>query len=130
MSLRQKTFAFILATLLAFSTSGCIMLAVGAAGVVGGYVISPDTVEGSIARSLDETWTSAKEITGIMGRVAEENTAQGILVAEIAAARVTVTLIAINPTTTKISVKARKAFMPKIDLAQDVYIKIVNSFER
>ena len=54
---RHKTQAFILAVLLAFSTSGCVMLVVGAAGVVGGYVISPDTVEGSIGRSMEETWT-------------------------------------------------------------------------
>ena len=58
--LRQKTFAFIVAVLLAFSASGCVILAVGAAGVVGGYVISPDTVEGSIARSMDEI--SVKEV--------------------------------------------------------------------
>jgi N-acetylglucosamine kinase-like BadF-type ATPase len=128
--LRQKTCAFILAVLLAFSTSGCVMLAVGAAGVVGGYVISPDTVEGSIARSMDETWMAVQEITGIMGRIVEENANQGVLVSEIAAARVTVTLVAVNSTTTKITVKARKSFMPKIDLAQDVYIKIVNSFDR
>jgi hypothetical protein len=128
--LRHKTLAFILAALLAVSTSGCVMLAVGAAGVVGGYVISPDTVEGSIGRSMEESWMSAKEITGIMGHLVEENNAQGVLVAEIASARVTVTLIAVNSTTTKITVKARKAFMPKIDLAQDVYIKIVNSFDR
>jgi hypothetical protein len=128
--LRQKTFAFIVAVLLAFSAGGCVMLAVGAAGVVGGYVISPDTVEGSVARSLDETWEAAKEITGIMGRAVEENASQGVLVSEIASARVTITLLAINSSTTKISVKARKAFMPKIDLAQDVYIKIVNSFDR
>jgi hypothetical protein len=128
--LRHRTQAFILAALLAFSTSGCVMLAVGAAGVVGGYVISPDTVEGSIGRSMEDAWISAKEITGIMGHVVEENNSQGVLVAEIASARVTVTLMTINATTTKISVKARKSFMPKIDLAQDVYIKIVNSFER
>ena len=128
--LRQRTRAFILAVLLAFCGSGCVMLAVGAAGVVGGYVISPDTVEGSIARSLDETWMSAQEITGIMGKIVEENANLGVLVAEISAARVTVTLVAINASTTKLTVKARKSFMPKIDLAQDVYIKIVNSFER
>ena len=128
--LRQKTFAFILAVLLAFSAGGCVMLAVGAAGVVGGYVISPDTVEGSIGHSMEEAWTSAKEITGIMGKIVEENNSQGVLVADIAATRVTVTLMTVNATTTKITVKARKSFMPKIDLAQDVYIKIVNSFDR
>lgn len=128
--LRHKTFAFILAVFLAFSAGGCVMLAVGAAGVVGGYVISPDTVEGSVPRSLDETWEAAKEITGIMGRIVEENASQGVMVAEISAARVTITFTSINATTTKLNVKARKAFMPKIDLAQDVYIKIVNSFDR
>jgi len=128
--LRHKAFAFILAVLLAFSTSGCVMLAVGAAGVVGGYVISPDTVEGSVGRSFEETWDSAKDITSIMGRLVQENASQGVLMAEISAANVTVTLVPVNSTTTKLTVKARKSFMPKIDLAQDVYIKIVNSFDR
>ncbi len=106
------------------------MLAVGAAGVVGGYVISPDTVEGTVTRSTDEVWNMAREITGIMGRVVEENSSQGALIAEINAARVTVTMVSINSTTTKLTVKARKAFMPKIDLAQDVYGKIMNGLNR
>ena len=120
----------ILAGICAFSASGCIYLAVGAAGVVGGYVVSPDTVEGSVAHSFEDTWNAAKEITGIMGKIVEENSSQGVLLADINAARVTVTLVSVNGTTTKISIKARKSFMPKVDLAQDVYIKIVNSFER
>jgi hypothetical protein len=127
---RQKTLALILTVLLAFSAGGCVVLAVGAAGVVGGYVISPDTVEGSVARSIEETWDAAKEITGIMGKVVEENNQQGLVVAEINATRVTITMLSINATTTKITIKARKSFMPKIDVAQDVYIKIVNSFDR
>jgi len=32
-----------------------------------------------------------------------------------------------NASTSKLSVKARKSFMPKIDISQDVYAKIVNS---
>jgi hypothetical protein len=128
--LRQKISAVVVALLLVFSTGGCVMLAVGAAGVVGGYVISPDTVEGTVARSVDEVWNAAKEITGIMGHIAEENSSQGILIAQINAARVTVTLMSVNSTTTKITVKARKSFMPKIDLAQDVYAKIMNGLNR
>ena len=128
--LRHKILGFLSAVILAFSAGGCVILAAGAAGVVGGYVVSPDTVEGSTSRSFEDVWRAAKEIAGIMGRVVEENTAQGVLVAEINAARVTVTMVSINASTTKMSVKARKAFMPKIDLAQDVYTKILNSFER
>ena len=128
--LQQRFLAFILVIFLAFSAGGCIYLAVGAAGVVGGYVVSPDTVEGSTMHSFEEVWDAAKEITGIMGKVVEENNSQGILVAEINATRVTVTMVSVSPTTTKLSVKSRKAFMPKIDLSQDVYGKIVNSFDR
>ncbi len=128
--LRHQISGFLSAVILAFSAGGCVILAAGAAGVVGGYVVSPDTVEGSTSRAFEDVWRAAKEITGIMGRVVEENTAQGVLVAEINAARVTVTMVSINASTTKISVKVRKAFMPKIDLAQDVYTKILNSFER
>ncbi len=128
--LKKSFLAVILACACAFSAGGCIYLAVGAAGVVGGYVVSPDTVEGSVPRSFEETWNAAQEIAGIMGKVLEENNTQGFLVAEINDSRVTVTMVAVNATTTKISIKARKSFMPKIDLAQDVYAKIVNSFDR
>jgi hypothetical protein len=38
--------------------------------------------------------------------------------------------VAINISTTKLSVKARKSFMPKVDVAQDVYTKIVNNMEK
>lgn len=118
----------VLALLPAFS--GCVYLAVGAVGVVGGYVVSPDTVEGQVARSLEEVYDSAKQITGIMGQVIEESPNGSQLIATINGARVTVTLVATNVSTTKMSVKARKAFMPKIDIAQDVYTKIVNNMEK
>ena len=129
-SLRHKIIVWLAVPILAFSAGGCVILAAGAVGVVGGYVVSPDTVEGNTVRSFEDVWGAAKEITGIMGHVVGENNPQGILIAEINAARVTVTMVAINASTTKISVKARKAFMPKIDLAQDVYTKILNSFDR
>ena len=112
------------------ATSGCIYLAVGAVGVVGGYVVSPDTVEGQVTKSLEETYDAAKEITGIMGQISQESPNGSEIAATISGAKVTVTLTAINVSTTKISVKARKAFMPKIDIAQDVYTKIVNNMEK
>jgi hypothetical protein len=112
--------------------AGCIPLWVGALGVgaVGGYVVSPDTVEGQVMASLEETYDAAKQITTIMGQVIEESPNGSQLVAMISGTRVTVTLIAINVSSTKMSVKARKSFMPKIDVAQDVYTKIINSMER
>ncbi|NTV29151.1 MAG: hypothetical protein HGA80_03610 [Candidatus Omnitrophica bacterium] len=117
----------LLSATLVLASSGCVYLAVGALGVVGGYVVSPDTVEGTINFSLGETWDASKEIVRIMGTVVEENEAIGQLVATVNGTRVTVSILTINSSSSKLSVKARKSFMPKIDVAQDVYTKIVNS---
>jgi hypothetical protein len=128
--MRKGLFSLLFASLLAVSASGCVFLAVGAAGVVGGYAVSPDTVQGQVSRSLDETWDVSKEILGIMGQIVQENQHGSELIAMISGTKVTVTLAAINVSTTKLTVKARKSFIPKIDVAQDVYAKIVNSMEK
>ena len=128
--LRKTLFPLLFVSLLAAPLSGCVYLAIGAAGAVGGYVVSPDTVAGTVNKSLDETWDTAKEIVRIMGQIQQENQPGGELIAMISGTKVTVTLTAINTTSTKLSVKARKSFMPKIDLAQDVYAKIVNNMEK
>jgi len=113
----------------ALAVAGCVPLWVGAGvvGVVGGYSVSPDTVEGTVPYALEEVWDTAKEIVSIMGYISEEGPNGTQVIATIGGSRVTVTLMSINLSTTKISVKARKAFMPKIDVAQDVYTKIVNA---
>jgi hypothetical protein len=129
-SLRKVLFPLLFVSLLAVSTSGCVFLAVGAAGVVGGYAVSPDTVQGQVSRSLDETWDASKEIVGIMGQIVQENQQGNQLVSMISGTKVTVTFSAINVSTTKLSVKARKSFVPKVDVAQDVYAKIVNSMQQ
>ena len=132
--MRQHFHVTILAVLLSatlfFSGSGCVYLAIGAAGVVGGYIVSPDTVEGTTSHSLEEAWDASKEIVGIMGQIAQENQSGNVIHANVGGASVLVTLSAVNISTTKISVKARKSFMPKIDLAQEVYMKITNSLEQ
>jgi hypothetical protein len=128
--LRKALFPLLFLLLLTVPLSGCVYLAIGAVGVVGGYVVSPDTVQGQVARSRDEAWDSAKEIIGIMGQVLQENQPGSELIAMISGTKVTVTLVAVNVSTTKLSVKARKSFMPKIDVAQDVYTKIVNNMEK
>lgn len=124
-------FAFLLGSVLLLGT-GCAPVVIGAlaVGAVGGYVVSPDTVAGSTSNAFGEVWDAAMEITGIMGAVQEEDERSGYIVALINGSRVTVTLLSVNSTTTKLSVKARKSFMPKVDLAQDVYAKIINAADR
>lgn len=111
--------------LLLFS-SGCIYLVVGSVGALGGYVVSPDTVEGVLDnKAQGDVWQAAVDIIGVMGIIEESNEPGGIILAKIQGTKVTITIMEISADTVKLSVKARKAFLPKIRLSQDIYSKIV-----
>jgi hypothetical protein len=112
--------------------SGCIPLWVGAgvAGIVGGYAVSPDTVEGTTPHTYEDVWAAAKEIVGIMGRITQESPSGSQLDGVINGANITIVLSSVNVSVTKFSVKARKSFMPKVDIAQDVYAKIINNIQK
>ena len=118
-------FAF-LSLIFLFSFSGCVYLIIGGIGALGGYVVSPDTVEGTTDRDMDSVWEAAHDVIGIMGTIEEEHKEGGIIIGLVSNARVTLTLT--NPTTSlvKVTVKARKAFIPKISVAQDVYVKVMS----
>ena len=127
---KQKTHYVLLALCLMLFSSGCVYMIVGGIGALGGYVVSPDTVEGIITgKDLEEVWDAATEIVGIMGIVREQNEKSGIILAKIQGTKVTVTISRISQSSLKLTIKARKAFLPKIKVAQDVYIKIVDKLE-
>lgn len=108
------------------SLNGCIYLVVGSLGALGGYVVSPDTVEGITSREEGEVWDTALQVVSIMGNVLEKNQSDGIILAKIIGAKVTVNIIPVHQSSIKLRVKARKSFLPKISVAQDVYVKIMN----
>ncbi len=121
---KSRLIAMVLAPLLFFS-SGCIYLVVGGIGAVGGYIVSPDTVEGLTEADTVMVWDSAIEVLSIMGLIEEENEDGGMILSSVSGAKITVTIITLSPTTTKVTVKARKAYLPRISLAQDVFVKIM-----
>ena len=131
--MRQLTFRKNLNFLiLAFSVmclSGCIYLVIGSVGALGGYIVSPDTVEGITDRSPSEVWDTAVEIISIMGVIDEKNKEESILLARVNGTKVTVTVLSLSEHSVKLSVKARKAFLPKIKVAQDVYVKIMSNLK-
>ncbi len=111
------------------SFSGCIYLVVGGIGAVGGYIVSPDTVEGTTENDVMIVWDTAIEVFSIMGLIEEENEAGGMILGKVNGAKVTATIVSLSPTTTKVTVKARKAYLPRISLAQDVFVKIMSRLE-
>lgn len=111
---------------LSLMLSGCVPLVIAGAGAVGGYSVSRDTVEGVTASSQDEIWDAAQKVLAIMGTLSESDRNKGEMKGQVNGATVTVSLLPINLTTTKLRVKARKNILPRVGVAQDVYTKIMN----
>ncbi|MBI4309908.1 MAG: hypothetical protein HY591_06215 [Candidatus Omnitrophica bacterium] len=121
----------LLVLMLSFSFAGCaapIILAIGA-GAVGGYAVSRDTFEGTTAKGQDEIWEAAYRVVSIMGSPEDNDRKRGEMTARINGVNVTVTIMPVNLTTTKLRIKARKWIFPRIGVAQEVYAKIMNQTE-
>ena len=116
----------LLCAFLAISFSGCVYLVVGTVGALGGYVVSPDTVEGITANNKDSLWDSAVNVVSIMGLIEDQQKSSGIMIAKVNGAKVTITIMPLNQSTVKLSVKARSTLLPKISVAQDVFVKIMS----
>ena len=114
------------ALVFSLTASGCVYLVVGSIGALGGYIISPDTVEGIVHTDEKELWDKANSVLAIMGSIEEVNEEGGVILAKVAGAKVSVVMLPYDKDSMKIRVKARKAFLPKISTAQDVYVKIMS----
>ena len=132
MLIKFSLIRIVLAFFLTVSLAGCVpmvLVAVGA-GAVGGYAVSRDTFEGISAKGQDEIWEAANNVLGIMGEVRNNDRKSGSIAAVVNGVNVTVSVIPISLTATKLRVKARKAIFPRIAIAQDVYAKIMHQLEQ
>ena len=125
-----KILPIVLAASICLFSSGCVFLIIGGVGAVGGYAVTRDTFEGVSSKGQEELMTAAHKVLSIMGTITEDRPKDGEIVARVYGNRVTVEVIQINLTTSKLRVKARNAIFPRIGLAQDVYTKIINQLEQ
>ena len=119
-----------LAAFLCIFSSGCVFIVVGAAGAVGGYAVTRDTFEGVSSKSQEELLASARKVMSIMGTVLNERPKDGEIVGTVYGAHVTIDVIQINLTTSRLRVRARKLIFPRIGIAQEIYTKIMNQLEQ
>jgi len=96
----KNPFILVLLVPLLFAMSGCIYLVVGGIGAVGGYIVSPDTVEGITDNEIAIVWDTAIETLSVMGLIDEEDEASGMILASVHGARITITAVALSASTT------------------------------
>lgn len=105
---------------------GCAPLIIGSAvGALGGYAISRDTIQGETDKSYDSLWRSALMVSKIRGTIKQEDGTRGFIELEADKSRICIRLIRLTHATTRLRISARKYHLPNIDLAQDIFVKIM-----
>lgn len=111
------------------SMTGCVYFVLGGVAAVGGYAVSPDTIQGETEKDYDEVWEAAVDVATIMGKVDYKSDKIGEISAIINGARIRIDISQLSPSMVRIKVKARKSFFPSISVAQDVYVKIMRRLD-
>ena len=124
-----KIFPILLTAAVCIFASGCMLLVVGGAGAVGGYALTRDTFEGVSSKGQEELLAAAHKVMSIMGTITDERPKDGEIIGLVYSNHVTVDVIQINLTTSKLRVKARRDMLPSLGVAQEIYTKIMNQLE-
>ncbi|MFA6130404.1 MAG: DUF3568 family protein [Candidatus Omnitrophota bacterium] len=123
----RKSLSTILALCVLPVICGCAPLIIGAAaGGLGAYAVSKDTVQGDSDLNFDLLWESALNIAKQRGIIQQEDIASGYIELTADSSKVWIRLIRLTQATTRIRVSARKFHFPNMDLAQDFFVKIVS----
>ena len=105
--------------------SGCAALLIGA-GAAGGYAISRDSITNHFDLPMSHVFRVSREAVSDVGLITVEDERRGFIKALVEGANVTVTVKPVSEKTVELKVKARNnLFLPKIDIAQTVYNRII-----
>lgn len=119
-------FSFVAISFILLNLTGCIPLIVGGAvGAVGAYAVSKDTIQGETDKPYDGLWKASLTVGRIRGNIKTEDYEKGYVELTAEGAQVWIRLIRLTKATTRLRIAARKNHMPALDLAQDIYTKIM-----
>lgn len=106
---------------------GCVagIIAVGAAGALGAYAVSKDTIQADTDKSYDRLWEAAIAVSQARGVIKQEDSQRGYIDLEADSSKVYIRLLRLTRATTRVKISARKYRLPNLDLAQDLFVKIM-----
>ena len=128
--MKRLTVLLLLIPFLAAGLSGCMPVFLMAVGGVGVYAISKDTIQGYSDTPYEALWDSAKKVARIRGTILQEDFNRGYIEVDAKPSKIWIQFVRITTATTKIRVSARKYKLPNIDLAQEVFVKIVEESKK
>jgi len=125
--MRKIVLAAALIPVLAVSVCGCVPVLLMSVGGVGVYAISKDTIQGDTDTPYESLWDAAMRVARVRGTILQEDFNRGFIHVDANPNRINIQFQRLTASTTKVRVSARKykkAF-PNIELAEQVFIKIL-----
>ena len=124
---KMRKIMFFLIPCILVTILGCAPLIIGSAvGVLGGYAISKDTIQGETDKNYDSLWEAALTVSKIRGEIKYEDKTKGYIELEAESSKVNIRLIRLTVATTRLRVQARKYHLPNMGLAQDIFTKVMD----
>ncbi|MCF7907722.1 MAG: hypothetical protein K9L86_02460 [Candidatus Omnitrophica bacterium] len=105
--------------------AGCVPALI-AAGVVTGYGISNDSANGTVKSEYRILWDICLDTLEVMeAEILVVNESKGMIKAKVSDHSVVIKINTLTPESQRLKVSARRNFLPKPQLAQKVFFKIV-----
>jgi hypothetical protein len=124
--MKKRLFFLMIAPFVLMTISGCAPLIIGGAvGALGGYAASNDTIQGETDKSYDSLWDTAIMISRARGTIKREDSLKGYIEMEERPNKVYIRLLRLTHATTRLKVAVRKHHLPNLELAQDIFLKIM-----
>lgn len=125
--MKKALIAAVLVPFLAIAISGCAPLLLMTVGGVGVYAISKDTIQGDTDASYESLWGAALKVSRIRGTILEEDFNRGFIHVDANPNIIKIQFQRLTAATTKmrVSVRKYKKMFPNIELAEQVFIKIL-----
>ena len=108
---------------------GCAPMLI-ATGAAAGYAISRDSMVFMLEKPWMEIWQASLDEVKAQGLLKQEDVRRGRISALVQDADVSITLKQLTPSTVRVTVRARKNLLPKIDIAQALALAISKRVER
>lgn len=127
--MKRKVLLAVIVAFVWLNLSGCVVLIVGgAAGALGGYAVSKDTIQGDSDKFYDSLWEAAATVAKVRGTIKQEDAQRGIIELEADSGKVYIRLIRLTRATTRVRVSARNKYhLPNLNLAEDMFVKIMET---
>lgn len=123
----MKLWVFILFCLFIFS--GCVPLLIGV-GAVGGYAISKDTLQAEIDARFSDTYRASEDVLLEMdAEMKYQDSHAGRLEASLSGSLVKIRIESLTDSAQRIRVSARKMFLPDMNLANRILVKIIKKLK-